>query len=520
MAQPPFLVDVLQIEPGSGQTLTISRRASDGSLKFIDTVVASGLTLSQLSGIRNVTGVYVVGRGGSGAAYTTIQAALDAVPDSSSVAAPSLIMVLPGAYSENLILQKDGMYLVGLGGVQLTNDGESDTLVISASLDAVPKDILLLNLNITNDENAKCCVKILGADSFASGTVTVEDAPLATGDTITIDGNVLTGVAGTRTSGSDNFSVSGGTVAAIAAEIVAAINDAENSFADILEASSDLGVVTVTATTAGSDGNSITLATDTDPADNLTVSGATLEGGGSADNLVGSGKILIDNCHLVAEGVGGYQVLVETVNKVVVRGGTFEGSSSTSISQASNTALFSIEGSSWINDVNLTYDTDEDQPEDTTCVYRLSASLRVRDIALDLRGTGSLMVSTCPEVRNIVAGGTESLVGLNSNFNNLTLSGTLTTTLKSCTRNTATVDAGDPTLSESLTSGTLSFDDSNSEIVTFDIPGPDANYRVALDSPTTSAILAVTAKDSESFTVEASDDITGTVGWIMVRNIS
>ena len=215
MPQSPFLVDALQIEPGSGNTLTVSRDSAAGAMKFVDAILTSGVLLSDLVGVRNITGVFVVGRAGEGAAYTTIQSALDAVPDSSSASAPSLVLVMPGMYTENITIQKDGTYLVGLGGVTLINDGASDTVEVSAAIATTPQDVLLRGLVIKNTIAAKACVRILGADTFATGNATVINAPLATGDTITINGTVLTGVAGTRTSGSDDFSVGGGSVSAI-----------------------------------------------------------------------------------------------------------------------------------------------------------------------------------------------------------------------------------------------------------------------------------------------------------------
>ncbi|MBT7759836.1 MAG: hypothetical protein HN732_21075 [Rhodospirillaceae bacterium] len=69
MPQPPFLIDVLQVEPGSGDTLTVSRDSAGGALKFVDALLTSGVLLPSLVGLRNVTGVYIVGRAGDGAPY-------------------------------------------------------------------------------------------------------------------------------------------------------------------------------------------------------------------------------------------------------------------------------------------------------------------------------------------------------------------------------------------------------------------------------------------------------------------
>lgn len=520
MPQPPFLVDQIQIEPGSGDTLTVSRDSSDGAMKFVDAVLGSGVLLSQLVGLRNITGVYVVGRAGDGAPYTSIQGALDAIPDSSSASSPSLIMVLPGFYTENLTIQKDGVYLVGLGGVTVTNDGASDTIEVSAATTTTPQNTLLRGLIIQNTVAGRSCVRVIGADSFASGSVTVVNSPLATGDTLTIGGTALTGVAGTRTSGSDDFSVSGNTVAAIAAEIVAAINDPANSFTSLVEAEATgagLDVVSITAVTAGSGGNSITLAVSTTPVGGLTASGATLSGGGSSGSTVADGALTIENCDIVAAGAAGYQIRADTSGHIRVRGGTWRGSDNASLSTASNCALFSVVGVEWVNDIEVAYDTTADRPNDTTCEYLLSDLSRAGSVLSSLSGAGTLTMSNCPSMGNVSQAGNQTLSIRHSSLGGVTLSDTVAATLTTSTRTTATVGGGTPTLAEGKVIDTLAFAASNSESYVFDVNQPDTDYTVLLESPTTASVLAVTNKTTSGFDVEASVALTGTVGVAITR---
>ena len=128
MPQSPFLVDQIQVSPGVTGTRLINSDL-DGNLQFQDATI-SPVLLSALVGARNITGVYIVGRAGGGAAYASIQGALDAIPDSSSETSPSLVLVYPGVYSENLTLQKDGVTLQALGLVTLENAAAGDTLTI------------------------------------------------------------------------------------------------------------------------------------------------------------------------------------------------------------------------------------------------------------------------------------------------------------------------------------------------------------------------------------------------------
>jgi len=130
MPQLPFQVDGVQIEPGSGDTLTITRDSTAGSMKFVDAIVTSGVLLKELVGVRNIQGVFIVG--GSNAPYTTIQSAVDAIPITSSSSLPSAILVMPGVYTENLLIQKDGLSIIGLGA-KVLNSGNSDTVTISVS---------------------------------------------------------------------------------------------------------------------------------------------------------------------------------------------------------------------------------------------------------------------------------------------------------------------------------------------------------------------------------------------------
>jgi hypothetical protein len=114
---------------------------------------------------------------------------------------------------------------------------------------------------------------------FASGTVVVTTSPVNAGDTVTVGGVVLTGVAGPRTSGSNDFNATAGSTTLIAADIAAAINDPANDFLSLVTATSALGTVTLKAAEAGTAGNAITLTTAS--AGRITVSGATLSGSSS-----------------------------------------------------------------------------------------------------------------------------------------------------------------------------------------------------------------------------------------------
>jgi hypothetical protein len=516
MAQPPLLTDQVQIEPGTTTygTRVIDREPTDGSIRFADPSVTA--LLSALVGVRNITGLFIVGRAGDGAPYTTIQDAIDAIPDTSSPSAPSLVLIGAGEYSENLVIDKDGVYLVGQGGVRLTNAAADATVTISDAAATTPENVVLRDLYIENTDPAEEVILISGAGTYASGTATVGAAPLAAGDTLTIGGTVLTGVSGARTSGSDDFSVDGGTVEAIAVEIAAAINDSANSFAATVVAAANAAVVTITAVTPGAVGNTITLASSTTPPGNLLVSGATLTGGGSAGSPVAAGEILIQNCQLVASGVAGFQIRADTVNHIRVLGGSWRGSSSNSLAYINQCASFRLFGVEWVNDLELAYDTGNDQPLDPTSAYQVGHCDRVGDVLSNQVGEGSLSISHCSLVGTVGAGGDRALTVTHSNTGDLTLSDTVVATYTESTRGTIATAIGTPTLAESMASGSVVFAASSAEPVVFLVEQPDIAYAVYVDGPSPGWASAQTAT---GFIINFSVLATGLVRYTVVRQM-
>lgn len=518
MPQPPFLIDQLQVEPGSGQTLLINRDSATGSLKFTDAVVTTGALLKDLLSLNGVTGTFIVGSGGSGADYTSIQDALDAIPNTSSPLAPSLVLVLPGEYTENLTIEKDGVALVGLGSVYLKNSGASDTVTVVASPGATPENVVLRGLTITNNQVGYACVKVDGAFIFASATVTVNSAPLAAGDTLVINGVTLTAVCPSRTSGSDDFSVAFLTPTAIAAEIEAAVNDPANSFASFVTATAVGPVVTLSANTPGAGGNAYTLTATTTPVGGFTLSGATFAGGGSAGSTVALGEVLVEGCILVASAAGGYTVRGDTANHIRVQGGTCRGSSSTAQVLVENCAALRMFGVEQVPNVSLSYDTTADRPSDLSCAYLLSGCGEVGDVLCDLDGAGSLTLANCPVVGTVGQAGDQVLSVVRSSLGALTLNDTTAATLSQSTRGAV---AADPTatLAETTASGSVVFAASASETVNLDAPAPNANYTVLLDTGSTAETFAVTARTATDFTVDASIAATTTVRYTILRSV-
>jgi hypothetical protein len=105
------------------------------------------------------------------------------------------------------------------------------------------------------------------------------------GDILTIAGVALTGVSGTRTSGSNDFSVDATTEEALAVEIAAAINDGANGFSGLVSAVAAGNAITLTADPSGAAGSVITIViTNESVAGTFGIPGIHLSGGGGAAN--------------------------------------------------------------------------------------------------------------------------------------------------------------------------------------------------------------------------------------------
>lgn len=509
MPQAPFPVDVLQIEPGSSGTRTIDRDSSDGALRFRDSVLTAGVRLPDIVGLRSVEGVFVVGRAGAGAAYTTVQSAIDAVPNSSSSSEPSVVLVMPGVYEENLVIQKDGITIWAPGGATLSNDGDSDTVSISASQEVTPRSVVFRDLIISNDRTGRACVRVVGADVFATGSATVVSAPLVAGDTLTIGGVVLTGVGATRTSGNDDFSILGGTPGTIAAQIVAAVNDPLNSFVDVVTASSVGAVVTFTAVVAGSPGNGVTLATSTTPSGGITISGPNLTGGSSSGNLVGVERMDFLGCEFLQSDVGGFSVVGETSNRITIKGGTFWGSPRESACQFSNCGYVRIFDVDWLTDMEIAYNNAEDEPDFNAGEHRIGNCPNAGDFLVNFSGAGILVANTS-QINSLDLSGDMPVTINNSLIGPVTMSDTSSLFLYNSYRTTMTVGGGTPVALEPSILVSVTFSSSTSETVTFDIEQPDANYLVLLESGDFPS-LSVTNKTVSGFDIEASAPHSGVV---------
>lgn len=240
MAQSPFLTDVVQIEPGSGDTLTIERDPTDGSLLFKDALAPAGLKLTEMASFSSIDEVFLVGLSGAGAQFNTIQEALDAVLATSSLSAPSLILVGPGVYSENVSIEKDGVFLVGLGGVRLDAAIAGSTVRVVPAVTTTPLACHIEGITIANSWDGERCVEVDGTADLtllSEGLTLVNCDVESTGTggfTLTSTlANRITVIGGTWEKSDSTSSLSVSQTAALTLQDIAEVGDLTMSYSTL-----------------------------------------------------------------------------------------------------------------------------------------------------------------------------------------------------------------------------------------------------------------------------------------------
>ena len=132
----------------------------------------------------------------------------------------------------------------------------------------------------------------------ATASLTLAGAPIAVGDTISIDGVTLTSVAAAP--GGDEFDGSSADPAVVAANIATAINDGSVGTWGIAGASADGNVISLTADTAGTTGNDITISVTSV---RIGVAGTTFTGGLDPATLTIGGQVLTARSSRTAGGM-------------------------------------------------------------------------------------------------------------------------------------------------------------------------------------------------------------------------
>lgn len=163
---PPLKIDQLSISPTNTETLLI-QKGTGGNLLFTDESISGGITLKKLSGISmdNLISVGV----GNGSDFTSIQDAIDEAPTTSTAANPTLILIYSGTYSENIVIDKDGLVFIGVGRVILNAANDDDTVLIQEGVSTIPLISYFENISFGNEYDGRACFRVLGENGTTLG---------------------------------------------------------------------------------------------------------------------------------------------------------------------------------------------------------------------------------------------------------------------------------------------------------------------------------------------------------------
>ncbi len=484
----PTRSDALQIEnadaPNTGPRL-IEASLLDGSLRFTDPRIPTGVNLAELAGLQRAQNVVVVSQTGVAASkdedgnpITTIQGGIDAVPDGADVDNPWVVLVAPGLYFEDIIWDKDGVEVRGLSrsGVRIRNLTAQSTIRVVRGVFTVPQIGTLSNCTV-EQAGTNSCVQFSSAQ-FATGSLTFAGIPLP-GDSFQVDTVTLTAVDAGTVPGAFEFEL-GADVMATAENAADAIRDPINGLNNIVVPFVNGSIVTLRALNPGVAGNALTLNTSVPLV--IVISGPTFTNGMDtmANSPVASNNFVIQDCNLVPDSAPGNQVQAASINNVELRNCSFEGSpvgTSVSFADCARLRMTSVPNAQAVQFVvdSGSAVLPSNPPEGVFLDNVVGADLQVQ-----LTGVGALTGRTS---NFTLAGfsGTQAVGFEGSTFDTMNLSDTTALTLDRSTRKSLS-SAGTPTLSESLFQGVASFAAVDFVAVTFDAPQPNLNYQVLLES--------------------------------------
>lgn len=489
--QPPFRSDAYEVENAdapAGPRL-IEADTDDGSLRFTDTRIAGGINLNELVGLQQAQNIVIVsqtGEGGSkdanGDPITTIQGALDNVPDSADVDDPWTILVAPGLYIEDVYFLKDGVTLQGIGTAILRGASTVSTLRMRAGPSTVPRRVAIKNMRIECLVAGEACVDISSA-TFATGTFTIASVPNV-GDVADVNGTTLTAIANGSVPAPGEFEL-GTDEATTATNLAAAIADPVNGLDTLVVPTVSGTIVTIRALADGVAGNAITISSTVPLV--IVPSGATLTGGTASGpgSTVGDDLIQILDCDLVPTLAASFTLRASAINNMYVRGGNWtEAATGTTFSVTDCAACdlldVHVEGAA------LNYDSSNpDIPVIATSAYTMdNCTVGATGLLAGYAGVGSLDMTDCTVVgATVYSGGApaQSFTARRCSFGAMSTGGVAPAmVLSNCTRG-AMVGAGTGTLAETTLFGAAVFPGVPVVSILFAEPQPDTAYTVLLE---------------------------------------
>lgn len=535
MPQPPFRSDEYEVENAdapAGPRL-IGADENDGSLRFTDTRVPTGINLHELAGLQQLNNTVVVSQTGIGASkdangdpITTIQGGLDAVPDGADVDSPWTVFVAPGLYVEDVYFLKDGVTLQGLGTCRVTNASGVSTIRVREGVSTTPRRIMLLSVRVENTTAGEACIDI-GSATFASGTLTIASVPTV-GDIADVNGVTLAAIANGSVPAPGEFEL-GTDEATTATNLVTAIADPVNGLDTVVIPSAVGAIVTIRALADGVAGNAITISSTVPLV--IVPSGATLTGGAasSAGSAVGDNLIQILNCDLVPTLAASFTLRAAAVNNLYVEGGNWTEAATGTTFSVTDCAACNLIGVA-IEAAALNYDSaNPDLPSIGTSAYEMTdVSVGATGLLAGYSGVGSLDMTQCTVTGPTTYSGgapAQSFTARRCSFASMITGGVAPAMVLSNSTRGALTGAGTGTLAETTLFGSATFAAVAAVTIPFAEPQPDLAYSVLLEPEgPPAAITDVPAVPSAAKTVAGFDITFGavqalTINFVVKRDI-
>lgn len=241
---------------------------------------------------------------------------------------------------------------------------------------------------------------------------------------------------------------------------------------------------------------------------------------GGAGSTVANDEIRVQNCDLVASGVGGFQVHAIECNNIRVHECNSEGSSVTSEHRFYQCATVQIIGCRNGQILNASYDTGATIPATAGSSFVVRNSDWAGAATMVWTGAGS-WVSSNSTYGVATIGGNQTAALDHVTTASFTINDTTDVTAPNCSLGTVSAAVG-ATLTQTLTRGEVTFTASATETVSFVASMPDTDYTVTLDSdlvPTAfTDIPRVASRTTAGFDISFGAAQTTVVRYAIARN--
>lgn len=243
---------------------------------------------------------------------------------------------------------------------------------------------------------------------------------------------------------------------------------------------------------------------------------------GDIGETLGEDEITVAECGLAALSTDGYPLMAIGVHHLQVQGGSMSGSTSTS------TTLIGDCGKVRLNQIDVItrlwmyfdpgsgpyYSTGPYSVSPANPDYRVSRSTSIGDTEISVtHSSGVVSFGSCTDVGNVIVSGQTPVHFEFCKVESIAIDVPSTVVLRKVARGPAT---GIGTLDETKKSGSTDFFNESTKTIMFDVPLPDDNYMIVLDTESEVRPVAV-SRTFSGFTIQFPSPQTTRVNWSLLR---